>query len=79
MAARVASFASLPDTQRNPGRAISSLLKSQVAHFRQAEQTLPPDQQTGTDINMIQTERDASTYIGQVTKKLASSAGSNQQ
>lgn len=78
MAARPAGAAAsqAPPPKRDPGRKISSLLQNQVANFREAEQTLPAQQQTGIDVSKIETESHASNYIGQVTKKLAASNSS---
>src|SRR5229473_3515150 len=59
----------------NPDRKMSALLQEQVKHFHEAEMTLPEDQQTGIDASKLTTERDASSYVGQVTAKLVA-AGS---
>jgi phospholipase C len=59
----------------NPDRKMSALLQEQVKHFHEAEMTLSEDQQTGIDASKLTTERDASSYVGQVTAKLVA-AGS---
>ncbi|HET9285439.1 MAG TPA: hypothetical protein VFR24_26100 [Candidatus Angelobacter sp.] len=51
-------------------RPLSDLLKRQVEHFREAERSLPPNEQTGMDINEIRLEHEAATYIGKVTAAL---------
>jgi hypothetical protein len=55
----------------NPDRPISGLIRSQLVHLHQVEGlSLPPAQQTGVNINTLQTERDAATYIKKVTLRL---------
>ena len=51
----------------NPDRPISDLLREHMQHIREVEMTLPPDQQTGIDINQIRTMGEAGEYIERVT------------
>ena len=46
------------------------LLQNQVKHFREIEKGLPPEDQTGTPIESIQTEGQAAEYIRHITGKL---------
>lgn len=50
------------------------LLEEHIQHLREAEQMLPPDRQSGIDINAIKTEGEASDYIEKVTALLHVSA-----
>jgi|CZKN01.1.fsa_nt_gi hypothetical protein len=45
----------------------SSLLQSQVKHFRDLEKDLPPERQTGIPIDSITTEGQAAEYIRRMT------------
>lgn len=55
----------------NPDRPISGLIRGQLVHLHQVESlSLPPAQQTGVNINTLQTERDAATYIKKVTSRV---------
>ena len=48
----------------------NTLIKNQVAHFREIEKTLPPEQQSGMNFDEIKTEGQAAEYIGKLTKFL---------
>jgi len=48
----------------------NALLRNQVAHFREIEKTLPPEQQTGTDPAAITTEGEAGAYIRKITARM---------
>ena len=56
----------------NPNRPLerNALLQAQVKHFHHVEQRLPPEQQTGIDVNLIRTEGEASAYIRRITAML---------
>lgn len=56
-----------PPNSSNPDRSISTLLQEHIQHIHEVEMTLPPEQQTGIDINEIRTQRQAADYIGKVT------------
>ncbi|MGO9969302.1 MAG: hypothetical protein ACLPY2_18740 [Bryobacteraceae bacterium] len=47
----------------------STLLQSQVKHFRDLEKDLPLDQQTGIAIDSIITEAQAAEYIRRMTNR----------
>jgi hypothetical protein len=53
----------------NPDRPLArnALLQAQVKHFHHVEQRLPRERQTGIDVNLIQTEGEASAYIRKIT------------
>jgi phospholipase C len=51
-------------------RPISELLRDHVAALSDIEKTLPPEDQTHTDIRKLRTEKHASDYIQKVTLKL---------
>ncbi len=55
---------------KNLNRPISGLLRDQVVHLHQVELTLPPDQQTGIDINTIRTEGQAAVYMNDVMRRI---------
>jgi hypothetical protein len=61
----------------NPHRPLSknTLIKNQVEHFYEADKQLPPELQTGVDINTIRTEGQASVYIRKVTEAIHKSGG----
>lgn len=54
---------------RNP------LIAAQVKHFEEAEKNLPPELQTGIDVNSIRTEGQASDYVRRVTEAIHKSGG----
>jgi hypothetical protein len=54
----------------NPDRPMTDLVRNQILHLSVAERHLDERHQTGTDVHSIQTEREASQYIGHLTKKL---------
>lgn len=51
-------------------RPISDLLRSQIAHFREAEMKLPAASRTGIEVASIKTEQQAGEYIRRVTATL---------
>jgi hypothetical protein len=55
---------------KNRPLAKNTLILNQVRHFREVEKTLPADQQTGIDVDAIQTEGQAAEYIRKLTKFL---------
>jgi hypothetical protein len=60
-----------PDSAFNSGRAVSSLIKTQLKHIELAESArLPKHKRTGIDIEGIRTEAEAASYIAAVTKLL---------
>jgi hypothetical protein len=48
----------------------NALLKNQVAHFREVEKALSPEQQSGIDSAAIATEGEAGDYIRKITAVL---------
>jgi len=62
---------SVPPTEAyNPERDMGVLLRDHIQELSRLEKQLPQDRQTGIDVNSLKTERDASTYIGQVLPRL---------
>jgi hypothetical protein len=59
-----------PHEAFNPNRPVSSLLKTQILHLREAEKMFPPKYRSGTYINAIKTEGEAAKYIRYVTSTL---------
>jgi hypothetical protein len=59
-----------PKGAYNPERPISSLLKSQVDHLREAESKLPLRYRSERYIKAIQTEGEAAHYIREVTEAI---------
>jgi hypothetical protein len=59
-----------PKTAFHGHRKLSSLLRSQVEHFHEAEMQLPPEQRTGIDIATVDTEYEAADYIARMTQIL---------
>jgi len=57
-----------PASAMNRDRPISSLLKSQLQHFRVAHRNLPRRYQSEFYVNAIKTEGEAAEYIRQVTE-----------
>lgn len=53
----------------NPSRPLqkNTLLLNQVRHFIELEKQLPPEQQTGTRIEDLKTEAQASEYAAKIT------------
>jgi phospholipase C len=64
-----------PAGAHNPQREMHQMLWEHVQGMREAEKTLPPDQQTGINIESLKTEADAGNYIKEVTKKLRAYGG----
>lgn len=64
-----------PKTAFHGHRKLSSLLRSQVEHFYEAEMQLPPEQRTGIDIATVDTEYEAADYIARMTEILHLAAG----
>lgn len=65
----------VPDIEKdenayNHDRPISSLVMHQLRHLHAAEQSLPPEERTNVNINLLHTEFEASQYIAQVTSRL---------
>jgi len=54
----------------NPGRDMGILLQDHIQELSRLEKQLPPDQQTGIDVNTLKTEQQASDYIGKVVPRL---------
>src|SRR5437660_8966615 len=59
-----------PKGSFNKDRRISDLLRSQLRHLHEAEQTLPHHHRSGRDIEAIVTEGEAAEYIRKVTARL---------
>ena len=61
----------------NPDRPLDRnlLIKSQVEHFYEADQNLPPELQTGVDIGSVTTEGEAAAYIRRVTEAIHQGGG----
>jgi hypothetical protein len=61
-----------PSSSYNPNRPLAknTLILSQVKHFREIEKALPPDKQTGIDLESITTEGRAAEYIRALTTAL---------
>lgn len=61
----------------NPDRLLSrnTLIQAQVKHFAEADKNLPPELQSGMDINSITTEGQAAAYIRKVTEAIHKSGG----
>jgi hypothetical protein len=61
----------------NPDRPLSrnTLVQAQVKHFEEADKQLPPELQTGVDINSIKTEGEAAAYIRKVTEAIHKGGG----
>jgi len=61
----------------NPDRLLSgnTLVQAQVKHFEEADKQLPPELQTGVDINSIATEGQAAAYIRKVTEAIHKGGG----
>jgi hypothetical protein len=54
----------------NPDRQITDLVRNQILHLSLAERHLPLGRRTGIDVYSIETERQASEYISQITARL---------
>lgn len=59
-----------PKNAYNPDRPVTSLLKSQVEHLREAESKLPLRYRSEIYIKAIQTEGEAAQYIREVTEAI---------
>ncbi len=59
-----------PAEAYNPGRDMGVLLRDHIQELSRLEQQLPAGQQTGIDVSKLNTEQDASNYIGQVIPRL---------
>lgn len=59
-----------PKSAYNPDRQVSSLLKSQIEHLREAESKLPLRYRSEIYVNAIQTEAEAARYIRDVTEAI---------
>jgi hypothetical protein len=60
----------IPKTPRsayNPNRPVSTLLRTQMLHLREAEKMFPPKHHSDIYINAIRTEAAAAEYIRHVT------------
>jgi hypothetical protein len=67
----------VPDTPpdaHDPDRLMHMMLWENVQGLREAERTLPVDQQSGIDIATLKTEADAGRYIRAVTQRLRQSS-----
>jgi hypothetical protein len=63
----------IPKTPRNAyndSRPVSSLLRTQMLHLREAEKMFPPEHHSGIYINAIKTEAQAAEYIRHVTSTI---------
>lgn len=63
----------IPRTPRsafNPNRPVSSLLRTQMLHLREAEKMFPPEHHSDIYINAIKTEAQAAEYIRHVTSTI---------
>ena len=65
----------------NPNRPLERnlLVTAQVRHFKEADEHLPPEWQTGVDVASIKTEGEAADYIRKVTRAIHKSGGSAPQ
>ena len=59
-----------PQSAMDPDRPISSLLKTQIEHLREAEEKLPSRYRTEIYVNAIKTEGEAGAYIRDVTQAI---------
>lgn len=59
-----------PESAYDPDRPMSSLLKSQVEHLREAESKLPLKYRSEIYVRAIQTEGEAARYIRDVTEAI---------
>jgi hypothetical protein len=59
-----------PKSAHDPGRPLTSLLKSQIEHLHEAERRLPLRYRTEIYINAIATEGEAANYIRNVTEAI---------
>jgi hypothetical protein len=59
-----------PKSAYDPDRPVSSLLKSQVEHLREAESQLPLRYRSDVYVKAIKTEGEAARYIRDVTKAI---------
>ena len=59
-----------PKSAHDPGRPLTSLLKSQIEHLHEAERRLPLRYRTETYINAIETEGEAASYVRDVTEAI---------
>lgn len=59
-----------PAEAYNPSRPMNVLLRDHVQTLSALEQNLPPDQQTGIDVNTLHSEADASAYSALVVPRL---------
>src|SRR5579859_4220214 len=66
----------LPPDIFNANRPASDTLLAQVGQLREAEQNLPPGEQSGIDTHSIKTEGQAADYIRAVTTKLQARSSS---
>jgi phospholipase C len=68
-----------PAGAHDPDRKMHAMLWEHVQGMKAAEELLPPEQQTGTDIAKLTTEADAAGYIKQVMQKLRGDAAAAAQ
>jgi len=54
-------------------------LENQVKHFKEVEEKLPPEEQTGIPRDSIQTEAQASVYVQKMTTILHARGGVDPQ
>jgi phospholipase C len=59
-----------PPEAYNPSRPMNVLLRDHIQNLSLLEQTLPPDQRTGIDVNTLKTEADAGAYSARVVPLL---------
>src|ERR1700759_2549960 len=59
-----------PESAYNPDRPISSLLKTQIEHLREAESKLPLCYRSEIYVKAIETEGEAAQYIRDVTESI---------
>jgi hypothetical protein len=59
-----------------PERPMHDMLRDNIRGMKQAEEQLPPAEQTGIDINSLKTEQDAANYIKAVMARLRKHAAS---
>jgi hypothetical protein len=59
-----------PKSAHDPGRPLTSLLKSQIEHLHEAERRLPLRYRTETYVNAIKTEGEGASYIRDVTEAI---------
>jgi len=66
----------VPATALQPDRPMHDMLRDNIRGMKEAELQLPPEEQTGIDINSLKTEQDGARYIKAVMDRLRKHAAS---